>query len=141
LSIVQVVAKEKKLVVDASVVLAVILNEPEKPELVSITEGATLLAPGCLSWEVCNAFSAMLKQKRMGLSVASKALSIFGKIPIQEMEISFVDALELCDRHDIHAYDAYYLHLAKRSSLTLLTLDRRMAEVAEKENIQVKGIK
>jgi len=76
----------------------------------------------------------------MGLAVASKGLSIVDMIPIQEMEISLVDALELCDRHGIYAYDAYYLQLAKRSSTTLLTLDRRMADVAETENVQVKGI-
>lgn len=133
--------KERKFVVDASVVLAVILNEPEKSALVAETEGATLLAPGCLSWEVGNAFSALLKRKRMDFELASKGLTIFEMIPIQEMEVSLVDALALCNRHEIYAYDAYYLELAKRSSLPLLTLDRRMIEVAQQENIQVKGIK
>ncbi len=128
------------MVVDASAVLAVILEEPEKPMLVKETAGATLLAPACLSWEIGNAFSAILKRKRMNLESASKGLSIFELIPIQEMEVSLVEALVLCDRHNIYAYDAYYLQLAKRSSLPLLTLDRRMAEVAQQENIQVKGI-
>lgn len=132
--------KEKKIVVDASAVLAVILDEPEKPALVTQTEGATLLAPGCLSWEIGNAFSAILKRSRMNLESASKGLSIFEMIPIQEMEVSLAEALILSERHDIYAYDAYYLQLAKRSSLPLLTLDRRMAEVAQQENIQVKGI-
>jgi len=133
-------AIERKLVVDASAVLAVILDEPEKPGLVAATEGATLLAPGCLRWEIGNAFSAMLKRKRMGLAVASKGLSILDMIPLQEMEVSLPDALDLCNRHGIYAYDAYYLQLAKRSSTTLLTLDQRMVQVAENENIQVKGI-
>lgn len=134
-------SKERRFVVDASVVLAVILDEPEKSALVAETEGATLLAPGCLRWEVGNAFSAILKRKRMDFESASKGLTIFEMIPIQEMEVSLVDALALCNRHEIYAYDAYYLQLAKRSSLPLLTLDRRMMEVAQKENIQVKGIK
>lgn len=133
--------KEKKIVVDASVVLAVILDEPEKPVLIAETEGATLLAPGCLSWEVGNAFSAILKRKRMDFESVSKGLAIFDMIPVQEMEVSLGDALALCNQHEIYAYDAYYLQLAKRSSLPLLTLDRRMVEVARQENIQVKGIK
>jgi len=133
--------KEKRIVVDASVVLAVILDEPEKAALVVETEGATLLAPGCLSWEIGNAFSAILKRKRMDFELVSKGLAIFEMIPIQEMEVSLLDALELCNRHDIYAYDAYYLLLAKRTSLPLLTLDRRMIDVAHQENIQVKGIK
>ncbi len=132
---------ERKFVVDASVVLAVILDEPEKSALVAETEGATLLAPGCLSWEIGNAFSAILKRKRMDFELVSKGLAIFEMIPIQKMEVALVDALELCNRHEIYAYDAYYLQLAKRSSLPLLTLDRRMSEVAQLENIQVKGIK
>jgi len=134
-------ATEKKMVVDASVVLAVILDEPEKAALVDETEGATLLAPGCLSWEIGNAFSAILKRKRLDSDSATKGLAVFEMIPIQEMDVALVDALELCDRHKIYAYDAYYLLLAKRSSLPLLTLDRRMIEVAQQENIQVKGIK
>lgn len=76
----------------------------------------------------------------MDLALASKGVSIFGMIPIQEMEVSLVDALDLCDRHGIYAYDAYYLQLTRRHSTTLLTLDRRLAEVAEKENVQVQGI-
>lgn len=140
-AIVQVMPNERKFVVDASVVLAVILDEPEKSALVAETEGATLLAPGCLSWEIGNAFSAILKRKRMDFELVSKGLAIFEMIPIQKMEVALVDALELCNRHEIYAYDAYYLQLAKRSSLPLLTLDRRMSEVAQLENIQVKGIK
>lgn len=139
-AIVQVMSKERKFVVDASVVLAVILDEPEKPALVAETEGATLLAPSCLSWEIGNAFSAILKRKRMDFESASRGLTIFEMIPIQEVEVSLVDALALCNQHEIYAYDAYYLELAKRSSLPLLTLDRRMVEVAQQENIQVKGI-
>jgi len=133
--------RERKFVVDASVVLAVILDEPEKSALVAETEGATLLAPGCLSWEIGNAFSAILKRKRMDFESASQGLTIFEMIPIQEMEVSLVDALALCNRHAIYAYDAYYLELAKRSVLPLLTLDRRMVKVAQQENIQVKGMK
>lgn len=134
-------AAETKLVVDASVVLAVILDEEEKAALVSVTEGATLIAPGCLSWEIGNAFSAMLKRNRLGLDQVQRGLFIFGNIPIQEVEVSLSESLELSARHEIYAYDAYYLQLAKRSATQLLTLDQRMAQVAEAEKIKVKGIR
>ena len=132
---------KKKIVVDASAVLAVILDEPEKSGLVSTTKNAVLVAPGCLSWEIGNAFSAILKRKKMKLELASKGLSIFEMIPIQKMAVSLSEALLLCSRYNIYAYDAYYLQLAKKSSIPLLTLDQRMADVAYQENIQVKGIK
>lgn len=50
------------LVVDTSVIIAVIANEPEEATLVAQTQGADLFAPHSLYWEVGNAFSAMLKR-------------------------------------------------------------------------------
>lgn len=52
------------------------------------------------------------------------------------MEVSLADSLKLCQRHNLYAYDAYYLRLAKRNAARLLTLDGKMATVAEKENVQ-----
>jgi predicted nucleic acid-binding protein len=83
----------------------------------------------------------MLKRKRLRFDQVRKGLSIFGMIPIQEMEVSLSESLELSARHELYAYDAYYLQLAKRSATRLLTLDQRMAQVAEAEKIQVKAIK
>ena len=47
------------LVVDTSVLLAVVLNEPSKAELVRLTTGAGLIAPLSLHWEFGNALSSM----------------------------------------------------------------------------------
>lgn len=136
----QVLKIVEKVVVDASVVMAVILEEPEKPAIVSVTEGTTLIAPGCLRWEIGNAFSALLKRKRLNMETASRGVDIFEMIPIQEMGVSLEDALELCGRHNLYAYDAYYIQLAKRNSASLLTLDRKMESVAKAENIETKGL-
>jgi hypothetical protein len=43
------------LVVDASVLIAVILNEPLKDQLIAVTRGATLISPTSLPWEVGDA--------------------------------------------------------------------------------------
>ena len=139
-SIVHFVADNTKLIVDASAVLAVILEEPEKADLVSATAGSILIAPSCLQWEIGNAFSAMIKRKRLTLELALKGLAIFETIPIQEMKVAISDTLRLCDRYDIYAYDAYYLQLAKKVSIPLLTLDQKMIIVAEQEKIKVQNI-
>jgi uncharacterized protein with PIN domain len=47
------------IVVDTSVIIAVITNEPHKPQLIDITREVDLLAPLSLHWEIGNAFSAM----------------------------------------------------------------------------------
>ena len=59
-----------KFVVDASVIIAVIANEPEKEQLIEITKGADLLAPSSIHWEIGNTFSAMIKRRRVSLEPA-----------------------------------------------------------------------
>jgi hypothetical protein len=53
------------IVVDTSALIAVIANEPEKPTLVELTSGADLIAPGSVHFEIGNAFSAMLRRRRI----------------------------------------------------------------------------
>lgn len=130
----------KEVVVDASVVLAVILNEPEKKAIIRATEGRDLLSPGCLKWEVGNAFSAMLKRNRLGYKDVQKAIQIFSTIPIKEIEVDLSDALSICASHQIYAYDAFYMAVSKRQSRPMLTLDGRMAEIAQREGINVEEI-
>ena len=139
-AIVQFMPKSKEIVVDASVVLAVILNEPEKEGIIRNTEGRDLISPGCLMWEVGNAFSAMLKRKRLDQKQVQKALDTFSVIPIKEVEVNLKEALTVCGNHNIYAYDAYYMLVSKRLSRPMLTLDDRMAEVARIEGINVEEI-
>ena len=137
---VQVVVKAKEIVVDASVVIAVILNEPEKRRIIEITQGRELVSPGCLKWEVGNAFSAMLKRKRLEENQVQIALDTFSMIPIKEMELNFHDALRLCSVYKIYAYDAYYLMVAKHLSRPMLSLDDRMMAVAREEGINLEEV-
>ncbi|MFQ5648976.1 MAG: type II toxin-antitoxin system VapC family toxin [bacterium] len=54
-----------KLVVDTTVIIAVITNEKHKDKLIELTKGSELNAPQSLHWEVGNAFSAMFKRNRI----------------------------------------------------------------------------
>jgi len=80
--------KKKGILVDASAVLAVILEEPEKAGIVKATAGYEAKAPGCLRWEVGNAFSAMAKRGRLRPEETLAALQVFGIIPMQQGNIS-----------------------------------------------------
>ncbi|MGD0015563.1 MAG: type II toxin-antitoxin system VapC family toxin, partial [Bryobacteraceae bacterium] len=53
------------LVVDTSVILAVLISEPERLNIVELTRDANLLAPASVHWEIGNAISAMIKRKRL----------------------------------------------------------------------------
>ena len=62
------------IVVDASAILAVIVDEPERDRVVEMTAGHNLVGPGSIPWEIGNAFSAMLKQRRLSLKDAQDQL-------------------------------------------------------------------
>ncbi len=65
------------IVIDTCALIAVIVGEPEKGKIVQKTTGHTLIGPGSIPWEVGNAFTAMLKQRRLDVSDALKGIEIF----------------------------------------------------------------
>lgn len=130
----------ESILVDASAVLAVILDEPEKASIVGATSGCEAKVPGCLRWEIGNAFSAMVKRGRLVDEVSLEALKVFETIPLQEVEVDLKEALEIALRNGIYAYDAYYLAAAKKHRVALLSLDQKMLEVAVKEGIKIKEL-
>lgn len=69
--------------IDTSALIAVIVAEPEKPEIVKQTIGHTLIGPGSIPWEIGNAFTAMLKQRRLDVVAAQKGIKIFESIPLR----------------------------------------------------------
>ena len=119
-----------KIVIDTSVVIAVIMNEPHKARLIELTRDAELIAPGSLYYEVGNAFSAMFKRKRIELEQAQQALTSYREIPIALVEIPLEDAVQLSSDLDIYAYDAYMLCCTQQTRGTLLTLDDRLRDSA-----------
>ena len=70
------------IVIDTSALIAVIVGEPERNRIVELTAGNTLIGPGSIPWEVANAFSAMLKRKRLTIDEAQKGVEIFESIPL-----------------------------------------------------------
>ena len=125
------------IVIDTSVLIAVILNEPTKKKIIQITAGNTLVGPESIRWEMGNAFSAMFKQNRIGLRIAQEALRIFEVIPIRYLDMDFNHALELAHDNKIYAYDAYFLDCAIRHKLPLITLDGKMKAKAKTIGINV----
>jgi len=118
-------------VVDTSVLLAVILGEPERDQIVELTAGNTLIGPGSIPWEVGNAFSAMLKQKRLTLDEARNGFALFEMVLIQYVTSDFHHAMRFAHEANLYAYDAYFLDCAARYNAPLLTLDRKLKTAAE----------
>jgi predicted nucleic acid-binding protein len=120
-----------RIVVDTNAVIAVALDEPEKPWLIELTEQAELAAPAVLPYEVGNALSAMVKRNRLTPDEAAQAWRVVRRIPVELLDVDVAEALELAMARGIYAYDAYVLQCAAKASCPLLTLDRAMKRAAE----------
>jgi predicted nucleic acid-binding protein len=125
------------IVVDASVIIAVIANEAEKDKLVKLTQGANLVAPPSVHWEIGNAFSAMLKRNRITLHQALKATQAYHRIPIRYPEVELDEALRIVAESNIVAYDAYLIRCALKYNAPLLSLDKELVGVAQEQGVNV----
>ena len=118
------------LVVDTSVIIAVIANEPERNFLIESTLGADIIAPASCHHEVGNALSAMIRRKRIGLPQARQAVEAYRRIPLRFVDVDLLQALELVDKLGIYAYDAYVIGCALRQRCPLVSLDRGLVTAA-----------
>ncbi len=118
------------IVIDTSAILAVLLDEPERPAILAQTTGVTLLAPGSLSWEVGNALASFLKRRRLTLAQALGILRTFGDVAIRTVTIDAGRAVTLASALSLYAYDAYMLEAARQHACALLTLDQGLLRAA-----------
>ena len=126
-----------EIVVDASVLIAVVTNEEDKPKLIELTQKSELIAPLSVHWEMGNAFSAMLKRQRITLDQAITAIEIYLQIPIRFVEVELVESLALADELDMYAYDAYLLRCAEKYRSPMLSLDKKLVQSAKSKKITV----
>jgi len=123
--------------VDASAILAVVLNEPTRELLLSLTLGATLVSAPTLPWEVGNALSALFKKNRLQLPEALQALEQFRRIPVQVLDTDVGASIATAHRLNLYAYDAYVIECARAINAPLLSLDRRQREAARQVGVVV----
>lgn len=126
-----------KVVADASAVIAVILGEAARAEILRRTEGVQLVAPESLPFEIPNAFSNKFKRDLLTAEEAMKALNYFERIPIQYAPVDLHRATELAYERSIYAYDAYMLATALQHACPLLSLDGGLNEAARQVGIEI----
>lgn len=125
------------LTVDTSVIVAIITNEKSKKQLIKVSAGYELIAPELLHWEIGNAFSAMLKRKRINLEQAKSAIKIYNNIAIRFVNIELDSTLNYCSKHDMYAYDAYFIECAKKFKSAFVSLDKNLLHVANENKIKI----
>ena len=87
--------------------------------------------------EIGNALSAMLKRRRLNPDELLSVWDATQQIPVDLRSVNIRDALKIASQFNIYAYNAYFLVCAISLRCPLITLDRRMIEVAQSLGIQV----
>lgn len=127
-------------VLDASAAVGITLMQPQAAPLITQLESAALvLVPDLFVSEVCNAFWKYRKAGLLDQEQADQALSMALELPdrIDPATACYQEAFALAVRHQHPFYDALYLVLARRHAAALLTIDKRLAALANSLEIQV----
>ena len=122
---------------DTNIFLAIALDEPQKEHIIEVTSHAVLSVPEILPYEIGNALSAMTRRGRISKVEALAAENAANLIPVRLVSIDIQKALELAIEYNIYAYDAYFLLCAKSLTQSLMSLDKRMKQVARDLGINV----
>ena len=78
----------------------------------------------------------MLKQGRITLDIVLKAIDLYKKIPIRFVDIELEKSLQLADRYNIYAYDAYLLRCALKYKTALISLDKNLLKKAKELHVK-----
>ena len=119
------------LVVDASVLAAVLFGEAQQASAEQSMAGKSLFAPWLIDHEIV---SVSLKMVQLGfVDEAAKGLADLAKFRIVRSGTNVEQQLDVARRHDLSAYDAAYLQLALELNAPLATFDRKLAQAAQRE--------
>lgn len=115
-------------VVDASVVVKWVVEEPGTPQAMTLLNRHELAAPDLILAECANIFWKKVRRRELSLPEARfAALMIEGSdLQLREMLPIWLAAIELAARIDYPAYDCLYLALAQREGLQFVTADESL---------------
>ncbi len=118
------------LVVDCSVMVAAMFEEPARDQAIALMSGKVLFAPGLLVHEMVNVAARKLRAGSPSATVR-QALSDFGAQAIELRPTDPLAQFELALRYDLSGYDAAYLWLAAELKAPLATFDKKLAAAAQ----------
>ncbi len=128
-----------EILLDTSVIIAILLNEAEKPNIIERTKGQKVFCCTSVHAEIGNAFSALFKKNRLTLENALEAIKQFNSLNLHYENFNIHNALAISKAHKIYAYDAYLIDLAQRKSCALYTLDNQLYKLSNQLGITAFG--
>lgn len=115
-------------VVDASVIAAVLFDEPEAAPVVASISG-TLFAPVLLRYEMASVCATKLDRQPKYAKITLQRYRLFAGLHIELVDPDWETLPVLASQWGLSAYDAAYLQLAIAREAPLITLDGRLARV------------
>jgi predicted nucleic acid-binding protein len=125
------------ILLDASAIMAIILNEPNRNKVINLTKNAILLSPEVIPFEIGNALMGLLKRHKISEKEVLEVYERYTTIPLRIIKIDIEKALKIACKYKIYAYDAYYLEIAYRLKLPLITFDGPMKRVGLDLNLNI----
>jgi len=126
-------------VVDSSIIAKYILREEGWEQVRKYLEEGALTFKIAIK-EALNALWKRVVMKEIESNYAFQVAKILLKHPIVKFEPQdpyLPDAFRIATARKITVYDALFIALAKRHNSKLITSDRKQADVAEIENVEV----
>ena len=118
------------IVVDCSLLAAVLFNEPSQDQALTLLSGKSLHAPNLIDHEIISV--AVKKSAAKVDDLVRRGLDGFRKLRLTRHSIDPQAQFELALSENISAYDAAYLQLAVSLNAPLATYDRVLASAARK---------
>jgi predicted nucleic acid-binding protein len=123
-------AARPPLVVDCSVIAAVLFDEPNRDVAAQALGGKELYAPELISDELV---SVAVRKARHGLQdVVKQGLDDFAELELTRCRTDVRAQWRLALQYELSAYDAAYLWLAAELGAPLATFDERLGDAARR---------
>ncbi len=135
-----------RFVLDASVALAWLVDNPVSPYAVHVREmsnaGARGFIPALWCLEIVDGLVVATRRKDLSAEDAEKGLGYIEQLLAYSIEpdahpVSVRHVFSIARTHQLSAHDAAYLALARREGLPLATLDQRLRVAAKTAGVEL----
>lgn len=118
-------------IADASALIAVLFNEPERPMIEDRLDGAQLMAPRLMPFEVANICMIKMRVEPGRRDDWLRTFRNLAALRVELRDVDFEAVIALADAEKLTVYDASYLWLARTLGAELVTLDKRLQAAAD----------
>lgn len=125
-------ARRPWLVVDASVVAAVLFAEPWRDEAEARFRGRRLCAPSLIDFEIANIAVLKGRKKMLGNEEIERALAAYSGLDLRRENVAASAMRKVAFDYGLTAYDAAYLCVAEAVQAPLATFDALLGRAAKR---------